>query len=261
MPYVTRSRVGFARSGRIAALCVALLCSVGATSIATGQTPAGEETRVVVESRGWQLAGDLRIPPGEGPHPAVLMLNEAAGDRSAYRRLAERLASRGIASLRIDLPGHGESTNLGRFVPDETDERDRALMIEGADVDVTAALRFLKGHHDVDSTRIGVVGASYSAEEMAEAARKTGYMAAYVALSPGSFSDASIDGIDNGGAGWLLIVAEDDPYLTDIVAAVQTRSTTVQFSELPGTAHGTEILKAYPEMIGRITVWMTRRLR
>jgi hypothetical protein len=39
------------------------------------------------------------------------------------------------------------------------------------------------------------MGASYSGEELAEAGRIIGYVQAYVELSPGSFSDESIDGI------------------------------------------------------------------
>ena len=32
--------------------------------------------------------------------------------------MAETMAKAGIASLRIDLRGHGESTNIGAFDPD-----------------------------------------------------------------------------------------------------------------------------------------------
>ena len=37
------------------------------------------DTRVIVKSDGWELIGDLRLPEADGPVPAVLMLNKAAG--------------------------------------------------------------------------------------------------------------------------------------------------------------------------------------
>jgi hypothetical protein len=67
---------------------------------AAAQPSTDEETRVVLDSRGWQLVGDLRLPASEGPLPAVLMFNKAAGDRKVYRELAHQLAVRGIASYR-----------------------------------------------------------------------------------------------------------------------------------------------------------------
>ena len=79
-----------------------------------------QSERISIQSQGWELVGDLTIPEVDAnadtdsvaPVPAVLMLNQAAGDRTPYVDLAGYLADRGIASLRLDLPGHGESTNL-----------------------------------------------------------------------------------------------------------------------------------------------------
>ena len=73
---------------------------------------AAPETRVTITSEGWTLSGDF-TPGAPGRAPAVLLLNGAARDRSAYSSLARLLAVRGIGSLRIDLRGHGESINLG----------------------------------------------------------------------------------------------------------------------------------------------------
>jgi len=111
----------------------------------------------VIESRGWQLFGDLRLPVSEELRPAVLMLNKAAGDRTVYRELAHQLAVRGIASLRLDLPRHSESTNLGRFIPGETDSLAREAMIGESDVDVMAAHQYLETHPRLDSNRIGII--------------------------------------------------------------------------------------------------------
>lgn len=225
---------------------------------AQAQTVGDRETRVIIDSDGWQLVGDLRLPASERPVPAVLMLNKAAGDRSAYRELARQLAARGVASLRLDLRGHGESTNLGRFIPGE---RPRSPLIWDSEVDVIAAHEYLRSHPGIDGDRVGVVGASYSGEEMAEAGRKHGYAQAYVALSPGSFSEESIMGIDASGVPWLFVASKNERFLQEITASVQERSQTVELVIVPGTRHATDILEAHPDMPERVAVWLAHRLR
>ena len=225
--------------------------------IAFTQQSVGEEIEVVVNNDGWQLVGDLHLPGNGQPVPGVLLLNQAAGSRSAYEDLAQHLATRGIASLRIDLRGHGDSVNQGQFIPGENMRRD---LITDADDDVQAALDFLASLASVDKSRIGIVGASYSGEEMSEAARKHGYANAYVALSPGSFSDESVIGIDNSGADWLFVTAREDRHLLDIRESLQGRSRTVEQLILRGDSHATDMLGDFPDLAERIAVWLAARL-
>jgi dienelactone hydrolase len=239
-------------------LTVLLLCAGLPCQRALAQAGSVDETRVVVESDGWQLIGDLVLPASERPLPAVLLLNKAAGDRAAYRELANQLAARGIASLRLDLPGHGESTNLGRFVPGE---RQRDPIIWDAEVQVLAAHRYLMSHPQIDEERIGIVGASYSGEEMAEAGRTEGYAQAYVALSPGSFSGESIEGIDGSGVPWLFVVSNNERFLSEITVTVQTESETVEILIVPGAEHATDILEAHPDMAERVATWLAQKLQ
>ena len=227
---------------------------------AFAQRSGDEETRVVIDSQGWQLVGDLRLPSSDNPLPVVLMLNKAAGDRTAYVELAEHLATRGIASFRLDLRGHGESTNLGRFVPSESDSLSRKWLIEDSDIDVTAAHQYLKSLARIDSNRVGMVGSSYSGEEIAEAGRKHRYVRAYVLLSPGSFSEESILEIDSSGVPWLFIISNNERFLKEITASVQAQSKTVELIIAPGTEHATDILRAHPEMAERIAVWLEQQL-
>jgi dienelactone hydrolase len=216
------------------------------------------ETRVVVESGGWRLVGDLVVPDSNGPVPGVLMLNQAAGDRTPYTGLARELAARGVASLRLDLRGHGESSNLGRFTPGGPQ---RNPLIWDAEIDVSAAHRYLMSHPGLDQERIAVVGSSYSGEEMAEAGREWGYAQAYVALSPGSFSDESIGAIDSSGVPWLFVASHDERFLQEITAAVLEESHTVEVIIVPGTGHATDLLDEHPDLAERIAVWLAHRLR
>jgi len=235
-------------------LTIVLLALAPAGGLSS-QSPV--ERRVVVHSQGWELIGELMLPPDARDAPAVLMLNAANRERSDYVELARELARRGVASLRLDLRGHGESTNLGRFVPGEVP---RSPLIWDSEVDVLAAYRYLQQLPTIDGNRIGMVGASYSGEEMAEAGRIGGFAKAYVELSPGSFTDESIDGIDRSGATWLFVASRDERYLQEITAAVRERSRTVELLVLPGTEHGSRLLDSVPGMAERLAVWLATKL-
>jgi dienelactone hydrolase len=224
-------------------------------SAPTVHAQSAGETRVVLESDGWQLVGDLILPPGAGPAPAVLMLNKADGNRTAYEGLARLLAERGIASLRIDLRAHGESTNLGRFVPGD------ATWLAGSERDVTVAHEFLREHAAIDGDRIGVVGGSYSGESMAVAGRNHRYAQAYVALSPGSFSDQSLAAIDPSGVPWLFVTSREDRFLQGFELEVDSASSTAEMVVLSGAGHASDLLTMYPELPERVADWLAARLR
>ena len=221
------------------------------------QSTVGTETEIVVTSEGWDLVGDLNIPDDSRHVPGVLLLNQAAGNRAAYQELSRQLALRGIASLRLDLRGHGDSVNQGRFIPGENA---RSELIWDAEVDVIAAFEFLISHDRIDENRVGIVGASYSGEEMSEAGRKHGYANAYVALSPGSFSAESVLGIDESGSDWLFVTSRDERFLQEIRASVQQQSRTVEQVIVPGDGHATDLLGEYPDLAERIAVWLDRHL-
>lgn len=225
-----------------------------AAAQAAPQASAVQETRVVLESDGWRLVGDLRIPAGEGRFPAVTLLNKAAGDRTAYEELARLLAERGIASLRLDLRGHGESTNLGRFTPGDSE------MLVGSERDVATAHEYLRSHSRIDADRLGVVGGSYSGEMMAVAGREHRYAQAYVALSPGSFSEESLAAIDPSGIPWLFVKSENERYLRGFETEVRELSESAEILILPGSAHATDLLAEHDELAGRIASWLADRL-
>lgn len=197
------------------------------------------------------------IPNASEKVPVVLMLNKANGNRTVYEELAGHLADRGIASLRLDLRGHGESINVEKFIPYS---RSQDPLIWDSEVDVNAAINYLKNHPNLLPEKIGVIGASYSGEEMAEAGRLNGYANAYVALSPGSFSDESIDGIDASGVPWLFVVSKNERHLKEITALVQEKSQEVELVIVPGTEHATRLLPDRPELAEWIAVWLSKVL-
>ena len=214
--------------------------------------------RVMVNSDGWNLVGDFLFPSDKDSLPVVLMLNEAAGNRMVYKELAKELAKRGVASLRVDLRGHGESTNLGKFISGEVPQ---SPLIWDSEIDVISLHKYLKTHTLIDNQRIAILGSSYSGEEMAEAGRIYGYANAYVVISPGSFSEESITGIDASNVPWFFIAANDEKYLQEITTEVYEKSKSVELLVVPGSKHASNLLIDDKNLTEIIAVWLSHNLK
>jgi dipeptidyl aminopeptidase/acylaminoacyl peptidase len=111
------------------------------------------ETPVVFDCKGQQIVGMLHLPEGRSRFPAALMLHGFTGNKSEahqmYVKLSRALASHGIASLRFDFRGCGDSG--GSF---------EDLSIRSEVVDAVEAVRFLARHRHVNSRRLALVGLS-----------------------------------------------------------------------------------------------------
>ncbi len=116
-----------------------------------------EEVTYPGGAAGQTLAGTLTLPSGGGPFPAVVLVtgsgpqgrDELVGYHRPFLVLADYLTRRGIAVLRYDDRGVGQST--GRF--------DLATTADLAD-DALAGVTYLRGHPEIDPGRIGIVGHS-----------------------------------------------------------------------------------------------------
>lgn len=225
--------------------------------VSTTEGTAYRDTVVSIASNGWRLAASFTHPAVEATRvPAVLMLNKANGNRQAYAYLARELARRGVASLRLDLRGEGESTTLGSFVPGLPN-----AALDHPERDVAAAFAWLHAQRSVDSTRIAVVGASYSGEVMAVAQRAGTTARAYVALSPGSLSARTIGEIDARGVPWWILRSRNERFVRDVVDAARARSRSARVTEVEGTAHATDMLISNPGLNAEIAVWVQSALR
>jgi dipeptidyl aminopeptidase/acylaminoacyl peptidase len=132
-------------------------------SVSPGAPFTAEE--VTVQAKGFTLAGTLLLPKtGKGPFPAVITIT-GSGQQTRdealqlpglenykpFRQVAETLASRGIAVLRVDDRGVGKSKGFETLTT--------ATSTDFAN-DVRAQVDYLRSRGDIDPARIALVGHS-----------------------------------------------------------------------------------------------------
>jgi alpha-beta hydrolase superfamily lysophospholipase len=169
---------------------------------------------VTVEAKGFTLAGTLLLPKtGKAPFPAVVTITGSGQEtRDEYlplpglekyrpfRQIAEALASRGIAVLRVDDRGVGNSKG---------GETLKASTSANFADDVRAQIDFLRERRDVDPNRIVLLGHSEGGMIAPMVAASDPRIASIVLLAgPGKRGDAIIAYQVNQGL-------EGDPTLTE----------------------------------------------
>lgn len=110
------------------------------------------EEVVYIEANGRTVVGTLCLPADTSvPVPAVVMLHgtgstrDEAGD--GYKKTAPAMAAAGIATLRIDFMGSGDST-----------ESYVGYNYTSATEDAVAAMDYLRSLEEIDGDRIGIMG-------------------------------------------------------------------------------------------------------
>lgn len=111
------------------------------------------------ETTGNTIAGTLTLPCSQGPFPVVLLIvgavpndcNENAyGKLNHFLVLAEHLTNKGIAVLRVDKRGVGQSTG----------KLDTTVTCKDLAEDVIAGITYLKTCKEIDPNQIGLIGHS-----------------------------------------------------------------------------------------------------
>jgi dienelactone hydrolase len=103
-----------------------------------------------------ECEGFLALPEGPGPHPAVLVAHNWAGQSQADNDVARRLAALGYAGLAIDVYGKGNrgdlqgdnSALMNPWMADRAALRNRLL----------AAVAAAAGHPMIDDANIAFIG-------------------------------------------------------------------------------------------------------
>ncbi|MCL1928038.1 MAG: alpha/beta hydrolase [Treponema sp.] len=137
---------------RILFYVLAFLMLPGCTSLAqTGEISYFEVTGNV-QNGSRAVPFTALIPGGRGPFPLVVINHGHGGSREengGFRRLAEAITKRGIATIRMDFPGCGESK--APFT-----QNTMTNMIS----DSNACLAYMLEKYPIDKTRLGIFGYS-----------------------------------------------------------------------------------------------------
>ncbi|WP_373355784.1 alpha/beta hydrolase family protein [Pseudoroseicyclus sp. CXY001] len=109
------------------------------------------EQDVMIEGSAHPIPATITLPGGDGPFPIVLMFHGTGSDRHeagmGYDIFAPRLAEAGIASLRFDFAGNGDSpVDYAEYTP------------SGGLADGLEALAYAASLPQVDAGRLGVMG-------------------------------------------------------------------------------------------------------
>ena len=127
-------------------------------AIAAGPRPYREETVSIANAAaGIKLAGTLSIPHGPGPVPAVVLITGSGPEtrdeeivrHKIFLVLADALNRRGIAVLRYDKRGVGESTGMYAT----------ATLTDFA-TDAESVLAFLRTRPEIAPNHVGLIGHS-----------------------------------------------------------------------------------------------------
>jgi pimeloyl-ACP methyl ester carboxylesterase len=131
--------------------------------------PSQESVRV--SSLGEELSAVLFLPPSDHPLPVLIVCHGAGEFKENYFEMCDRLASRGVATLAIDMHGHGASAGERYYVS-----------MEQWVADICAAIDFLVTHPRIDGQRIGAFGLSSGGTAILEAAMIDTRLKSLVAL-------------------------------------------------------------------------------
>jgi hypothetical protein len=112
-----------------------------------------QEVPIRFENEGMNIQGMMHIPEAEPPCPCAVVLHGYTGSRIGDHRMlvktARSLAAAGIAALRFDFRGSGES---------EGDFAD--ITLDGEIGDALRSVEFLEGFGGIDRSRVALVGHS-----------------------------------------------------------------------------------------------------
>ncbi|GII80490.1 peptidase [Sphaerisporangium rufum] len=206
---------------------------------------------------GITLAGDLRTPPGAGPHPALVLTGPFTGVKEQVTgRYAARLTEAGYVTLAFDHRNFGASGGAPRRHEDP----------QGKLADLRAAVSFLRGRPEVDGTRIGAVGVCLGA----------GYALRFAAFDPRVKVFAGIAGAynspyamrsgmtDQGYQGALtefteILERQDQGGAPEYLPAVAADGPAAMPGDEPRAYYGTE-RSAAPSWANEVTVASLREL-
>ena len=195
--------------------------------------------------------------PGR-PGPGMLLIHQCNMDRTSWTDISATLVDAGIHVLTLDLRGFGDSGGAGM-------SGGFPALLQKSAGDSDRALEYLVSQSGVDSSRLGVGGASCGGMILADlAARRPGVKALMLLSSPPS--DAAVQNMaDTPGLAVFGAATEDDPVTRGVADALRGA---VSGSKHPhstakiyeGTEHGLPMFEKNPDLKPQLIAWLKNEL-
>lgn len=215
----------------------------------------------VTASDGMVLAATYSNPCSGAPRPTVVLSHQLCASKGEWSAPGSdwvaALGKRGIATLAIDLRGHGGSTKF----PDgtthdlctESEQPAGAALVASVPKDVAAGIAWVRLQKQ--ATSVGVVGSSVGGNSGLVAFGDDTTLRVAVALSPGTDYYGIAPGTVLAGAGArhvALLAADDDPDSATAVRVFAQSNAALDTKVWPAGGHGNAVIAAHPEELVRL---------
>ncbi len=204
------------------------------------------------------IVGDFENPSGASH--AVILLHMMPANRHSFKEFCGSLNKIGIATVAIDLRGHGQSINAihdtnKNITLDYKKFSDKEHQASRLDVD--GVMNFLKGK-GFEEKSISFVGASIGANLSLDALIRYKDTQRALLLSPGlDYRGIKTLGLINQLSeqqkAWLISGEQDTYSMESVHTLHQKNPTQTKLSTFPTDAHGTNLFALYPNLIAECT--------
>jgi len=213
------------------------------------RTFTGPTDLTLTTEDGVEVAVTYTPTEGRTP-PAVVMIPDLGIDRGAWAGLASELASRGVASIALDLRGHGDSSGDADASPEEFAN------------DIRAAVRFLREREDIDGVRVCLVAGGESANLAAHYGIDDQLLLGLALLSP-TLEGAGVKTVDAlhgfGRRPVLLMAAKGDAGPAGSVPVLEEKAAgPAEVFQASGTAHGVALIDDFLSR-AKLLGWLDER--
>lgn len=225
---------------------LALLLSLPALLVAA---PATREMSLTTPD-GFTLKGTLTIPEGKGKHPVVILAHQFRSDRTGWAELPQKLQARGIATLALDLRGHGASTqkkDATVTVSEDFDASAKAVGFDQIPSDLALAAAWVRKQPGIRANRLALAGSSVGATSVILAGPKV-HPVAILALSPGGVPQDLAKAAERTHSATMVMGSEGEKYVMDAMAALKP-VLGVHNRVFEGSEHGFAYLKDHTDVM------------
>jgi alpha-beta hydrolase superfamily lysophospholipase len=221
------------------------------------------EKVVITTSDGVEIVGDYSA--SEGARAAVLLLHMMPARKESWQPFAAALNAKGLATLAIDLRGHGESTKRGTERLDYSAFSDEEHRLKRLDVEASASWLIAKTGIGFES--LALAGASIGANLAIAFAAANWEIPAVLALSPGlNYRGVTTEDalkILRKNQAVFLVASEEDAYSYSTVEELARTPVDgdLQVLKLDDAGHGTTMFERLPQFMDEAAEWLAVRLK